>query len=592
MLLVGCVSTSPNRRSQPILTANNYLQLAAAAQGPEKQAYRLKAAKRLIQDQQLAQARNVLYKTQGALPPNLLVEKQLIRATLFIAYQQNNHAITLLQSMEDNHAAWTRASQIEWYRLSAKAHANQGDITTSIIQRSQLASLLPPEETKQNLLDIWHSLQTLEPSSIPDLLAQTTSPLVRGWLSLTEITDQTNIPPQQLMQQLQQWQNNNPNHPAIALLPARLYQLRNAPPTRPKHIALLLPLKGPYAKAGNAIRNGFFAAYYYAKKQGRSTPTLNIIDTSNKNIITAYQEALQGGADFVVGPLTKNNIATLTKTTTLSVPTLALNTLPNNERRSVKNLYLFSLSPKDEAVQAATKAWDTHHNNALIITPNNAWGEQIANTFSKTFQDLGGNIINVLRYTNQKKLSKEVQHALNIDLANWRKIALKNILHKRLRFVPRRRKDIDMVFLVSQPSTARQIRPLLRFYYAGNLPVYATSTIYTGTPNPRRDHDLNGILFCDMPWVLKENHLQPHSLSAIRQRIQKTWPTAYRYNPKLFALGVDAYKIIPELNKMAALPQFGIRAATGTLYLKNNHHIYRKLMWSQIVKGVPLKKSS
>jgi len=586
-LLAGCASMGHRSQGRPTLSANDYLQLAATSQGVSKQGYLLKAANRLIQDQQLAKAENIINKVQNDLPTHLMVEKQLTGARLLIAYRQNGDALMLLDSMSKNTNTWTRENKIEWHQLSATAYANRGNITASIEQRSQLTPLLSSKVAKkQNLLTIWESLQSISPSDIKTVLTQTSSPAVRGWLTLAQLTDQSETSPKQLMQQLQQWHYQYPKHPATALLPSSLQALKNVAAIKPKRIALLLPLKGRYAKAGNAIRNGFFAAYYYARQTGLSTPAISVIDTTKKNIVTAYHEAIQDGADFVVGPLIKNNISTLAKSTNMTVPTLALNSLPN-DNQTISNLYQFGLSPIDEATQAAMKARNSHHLNALIITTKSKWGEQIADAFTKTFQALGGRIAGSMQYSNQKNLSKEIEQLLNIDQASWRKTALKKMLREKIRFVPRRRKDIDMVFLVAQPAIARQVRPLLRFYYAGSIPVYATSTVYTGTPNPNRDHDLNGILFCDMPWVLSKKQLQPSSLNEIRDRIQQIWPTTFAHRPKLFALGVDAYEIIPKLNKMTVLPQFGTRAATGTLYLSKNHRIYRKLDWSQIVRGTP-----
>ena len=89
----------------------------------------------------------------------------------------------------------------------------------------------------------------------------------------------------------------------------------------------------------------------------------------------------------------------------------------------------------------------------------------------------------------------------------------------------------------------RQIRPLLRYFFAGNIPVYATSQIYSGRPNPQRDADLNGVMFCDMPWVLSPSNLSPSSLARIQQQVQTAWPDSYANNAKLYALGVDAYRV-------------------------------------------------
>ena len=60
-----------------------------------------------------------------------------------------------------------------------------------------------------------------------------------------------------------------------------------------------------------------------------------------------------------------------------------------------------------------------------------------------------------------------------------------------------------MVFLLSeQPQQARSIKPLLAFHYAGDLPVYSTSQIFSGRRDPQRDRDLNGINIVEMPWLL------------------------------------------------------------------------------------------
>ena len=365
------------------------------------------------------------------------------------------------------------------------------------------------------------------------------------------------------------------------------YHPKNNPPvSQTHHIALLLPLKGKFSKSANAIRNGFFAAYYYEKQQGQKTPTISVFNTSQGDIIKIYHQAIQKGANFIVGPLTKSNVAKLVNSTKISVPTLALNTIPNKRANKITNLYQFGLSPVDEARQVAFKAWGDHKTRAIVIAPSNAWGQRIANTFERQWQILGGRIVGVMNYNHQRSFSADVRQVLNINLSQQRAKALKHILREKMRFLLRRRKDFDILFLVARPRIGRQILPLLKFYYAGNIPVYSTSEIYAGIPNLRRNHDLNGILFCDMPWVLTPNHLQPTYLETIHHRIKTLWPASFTQHPKLYALGVDAYTIIPKLNEMLSSPQVGVQAATGTLYL-THHHIYRRLLWSQMIGGIP-----
>src|SRR5690554_7108230 len=79
---------------------------------------------------------------------------------------------------------------------------------------------------------------------------------------------------------------------------------------------------------------------------------------------------------------------------------------------------------------------------------------------------------------------------------------MRRLLRQSTEFEPRRRQDADWLFLVALPQQARQIKPTLAFNFASDLPVYSTSHVYSGEPNPSKDRDLNGIVFCDTPWLL------------------------------------------------------------------------------------------
>lgn len=347
-------------------------------------------------------------------------------------------------------------------------------------------------------------------------------------------------------------------------------------------IALLLPLHGSVSGEANAIKNGFFAAYYQAKEQNANAPGIQVYDTSRGNVAAIYQQAVAEGARWVVGPLTKAEVSQLAHSTRFSVPTLTLNTLPEFQNRALPNFYQFALSPNDEAQQLATKAWSNHHSRALIIAPANAWGQSLAGVVKNQWQQQGGQIVGEMDYTNQQSLSPGISRLLQIDRgAEERSNRMRHLYNKRTNFVPTPRTDADVIFLIAKPAVARQIRPLLKFYYAGHIPVYATSMIYTGNPNPNNDRDLDGIHFCDMPWVLTPNNL-PGNLNEIQQRVKTLWPSSYYRDAKLYAFGVDAYTIIPHLSRINGTP-----GATGTLYLQPNGSIYRKLGWATMVDGMP-----
>ena len=236
-------------------------------------------------------------------------------------------------------------------------------------------------------------------------------------------------------------------------------------------IVLLLPIHGELAATGTAIHNGFLAAYYYDKNQTTSLPAIQVIDSSQGDIQTLYQQAVDQGASFVVGPLLKNNVATIANLTSLPVPTLALNTL-NGLTATIPNFYQFGISPIDEALQIAQHAYAHGHRQALVIAPQNEWGQNISNAFIDQWQTLGGKVVGNLAFGAQQTLADDIRNLLKVTQSDQRANDLKKVLKDSIRFIPRHRDDADMIFLVALPAEARSIRPLLKFYYAGNLSLW------------------------------------------------------------------------------------------------------------------------
>lgn len=356
------------------------------------------------------------------------------------------------------------------------------------------------------------------------------------------------------------------------------------PIPQPQHIALLLPLSDGLSNYANAIRNGFFTAYYYQKNKNGNAPVITIYNTSGKNIVDVYHTAVSQGANFIVGPLDKSDVATLASMNTASVPILSLNTTPSTMRVNNNALYEFGLSPTDEAQQAAIQIQADHHQRVIIIAPNSAWGQRLVTAFSAQWQRQGGVMVATQYYGNMMTLSKNIADVLQINNGNQSDRALKKLFHKNIRYIPERRQDFDSIFLVATPTMGQQIEPLLQYYFAGNIPTYATSQIYSA--NMRSNQDLNNILFCDTPWTLAPNQM-PDSLRTMQQQIQATWPNNYAQLAKFYAMGVDAYNLTMQLNHMQSQPQSGIPGATGTLFLTPQHYIFRRLVWAKIQNGQP-----
>jgi outer membrane PBP1 activator LpoA protein len=150
-----------------------------------------------------------------------------------------------------------------------------------------------------------------------------------------------------------------------------------------------------------------------------------------------------------------------------------------------------------------------------------------------------------------------------------------------LQFDPRRRQDVDAVFLAADAKAGRLIKSQLKFHYSGDLPVYSTSFIYS--MDGRSNSDLNGVMFADTPWLLAP----PAWMSDMPGVYNEFWPGERRLT-RLHAMGYDAYHLATGLFASRGGVLDEIVGATGRLYLELDGRIHRKLAWAQFVRGEPV----
>jgi outer membrane PBP1 activator LpoA protein len=103
------------------------------------------------------------------------------------------------------------------------------------------------------------------------------------------------------------------------------------------------------------------------------------------------------------------------------------------------------------------------------------------------------------------------------------------------------------------------LRPQLKFHYAGDLPVYATSDIYD--PNPAANQDLDGVAFPDIPWMIADDP----AIAELRTTVAQLWPQNARRRSRLFAMGFDAWRLISELKDARGPVTEPIAGMTGRL---------------------------
>lgn len=570
------------------LSAQQYLDQAVATQGPMRAHLQLLAASQLIRQGQTHQAGQLLNQIQAMqLMPSNLQLAQRIRAQLNLRLGQTDAAIGQLNRLLRDTTLAPDQQKIARHML-AEAYAQQHQPLASVQQRILLDRLIEKEAPKQaNRRQIWHTLHTLSKPQLDTYLAEPHNTIMQGWLALAQVAH-PDFPPTQLPQALRQWQHIYLNHPGQSLLPADWVTRITTYATPPQQIALILPLHGPYAAQGQAVARGLLAAQQFAERTTTNTPPqVTILDSTAEPITALYQAAVQQGTDFVVGPLLKQNIDHLLSDQAITVPTLALNRLDNAV--AVPNLFQFALSPTDEAMAVAEQAYAHGLRHALILHPDDAWGQRTADAFGDKWQALGGQIAaRMALHAEQTALAHDIRDALAISASQARAHRLQAALgtQHKLRFVPDIRRDVDVIFLAASPDTARQIKPLLNFYYAGQLPVYATSRVYNSAVSPQRNRDLDGIIFCDTPWNIPAAPRSP-TATVLYQQLHDRWPGAFTRYRRLFALGVDAYQLISQINRLHLFPGARWQGSTGQLQLSAEGYVLRDLAFAKIHAGQP-----
>jgi len=443
-------------------------------------------------------------------------------------------------------------------------------LSGSYLHSAQLGDQLlsqagPGAESDTVRRNIWKDLQRVEAAQLRSAMNTTADQQWLGWLELALINRGN---PQQ-KSALQQWRNSHPLHPAATVLPGGLDFLLNDTVATEK-VALLLPLSGRLAPAAQAVRDGYLAAYYADRTAGRGGSDVEIVDVLAFSSVTeAYHSAIAGGAGFVVGPLSKAAVEELGRLPNRQVPVLALNQTDNILPPGDTALVQLALAPEDEAAQIASLAFGQGARAALVIRPAGAWGNKVEQALKKKWQSLGGKVSATATYSSREDYSNSMSAAMNLPASEQRARGVRSMLATNVEFTPRRRQDLDVVFLLSRSGVeARSLKPLLAYHYAFDLPVYATSNIYRGTADSR-DQDLNGINMVEIPWLLGSN---PGTRAAIARG--GTGSDAYT---RLNALGADAYLLQLNFSALRAGEDMLIRGNTGLLSLTPQLHIQREL---------------
>jgi outer membrane PBP1 activator LpoA protein len=321
----------------------------------------------------------------------------------------------------------------------------------------------------------------------------------------------------------------------------------------PVKLAVLLPLSGNLATAAAPVRDGLLAGYYGER---RRRPEIQFYDTTGTaaGATAAYARATAEGADFVVGPLGRDEVSALFQQPELATPMLVLNrgtVAPPDGKAG------FSLAPEDDGIAAAEYMLARERKTALIIEGSDDNGRRASQAFRERFAERGGRVTRVISVP-------EAPGDLSAVLATASQ------------------EGADAVFLAVRGSTARALTPQLALAGLGGKTRVGTSQLTSGTGKPEEDMALDGIAFPTEAWTSRGVPALP-AASVTGERV----PTARGPAARLFAFGYDAWLLTAYLEKLATGINTDLRGATGRLQLDGFGNVVRTPSWSTFAGGRP-----
>jgi outer membrane PBP1 activator LpoA protein len=319
----------------------------------------------------------------------------------------------------------------------------------------------------------------------------------------------------------------------------------------PARLAVLLPMSGNVAGAGQSVRDGFLAAYY---AETRTRPEVKFYDSqgTGAGAQAALQKAIADGAQMIVGPLTREEVNGV-QGQAGALPTIALN---RGSAAVPRGSASFALLPEDEGIEAARRLADRGVQRVLVIAARGDSAQRAVSAFRAALKERGGEIVGEL------PIGGEIPD-LSTQLAGYAGGAT----------------PAQAVFLSLDAAQARTVAAQLKVSALAALPRIATAQILNGIGG-RNDVELDGIEYPELPWLLGQGVGLPEPSS-----LAKSLPGARGGGQRLFAFGADAWRLAAYFERLYNDPSASVRGATGELQIGIAGPVVRSTSWAVFVGG-------
>ncbi|BET95480.1 penicillin-binding protein activator [Xenorhabdus sp. TCT-1] len=518
------------------------------------------------------------------------------------------------------------SAEINRYQAIIDAAHNQPSLDV-IRAYIALGSYATDEAARQkNFDETWLLLTQFSPQQMSELVINANEYTLQGWLDLLN-TYQTNKQDlDKLRLAIHDWQIRYPNNPAAHSLPTALQKMLQEASGSHATIGLFLPLSGPAKIFGDAIRQGFLDAQKGLPKpslpanvtdpngvvnaESSASPentsiansgnagaattkpeigaitetassettspstindapvndqTIKVYDTNGQPLTELLEQAKQDGVTLVVGPLLKPNVEQIAQIET-PLNILALNELDMPQSRP--NICYFSLSPEDEAKNAAMHIWQQQKRNPLVLIPRTELGNRVAQAFAQEWQKLGGQTVLQQSFGTLDEMRQSMNRGIGIRLSGTPVISTNPATG-----------PVDAVYIVATANELTIIKPMIDMAISSRKKpaLYASSRSNKAGSGPDFRLEMDGMQFSDIPLLTGIN-------VPLMQQAAKKFTNDYSLM-RLYAMGIDAWSLTNQFTQMQQEMGFHLSGASGELSVMDNCTILRQLPWMQFNNG-------
>lgn len=510
-------------------------------------------------------------------------------------------------------------------RYQAIIDAAQGKPSMEAIRAyiSQEPLLKTAAERQANIDGLWQMLTQLTPEQIHGIGADEN--ILQGWVDLLDIYQNNRGDTDALLAGYNDWKMRYSNTPGVMTTPTLLQQAMIPQVGKNPKIALFLPMSGQGQVFGQAIMQGFMDAQK-GLPQGPATQTaitpppssgndvldqiyeqvaattgnaptssdsdvvtstlridaapvntqsVKVFDTTNKQMPELIEQAKNEGFNLIVGPLLKSDVQVITQMGA-PVSVLALNELDANQLQPRPNLCYFSLSPEDEAQNAAAYMKAEGKQMPLVLVPANAFGDRIAKAFAQGWQEKGGGTVLMQTFGSVPSLKESINRGAGIRMTG-------TPVNTGIQSIDSQYVDstgaIDGVYIVATRDELTLIKPMIEMAISSRSrpSLYASSRSNQAGSGADYRFEMDGVKFSEIPLLAGANN-------NLRKQAQQKLNNDYSLF-RLYAMGIDAWSLANNYDKLQQSGQFRINGASGTLSTTPNCVVFRELPWLQFKQG-------